>query len=287
MRFKKMRFRSSINIFALLIPSLIGISAFYFIPAGLSLIYAFTDLNNNFVWFRNFTDIFSGMAFGLAVENSFRFIAVSVPLNMIIAFLLASLLQNLRYKKVYAVLFMLPLIVPSSSVVFFWNAIFADNGAINAFLFRRGMDTVSWLHTNWSFLIIMLVFLFKNIGFNMVLFMAGMQFIPQNYYDVAKIEGAGPIATFRHVTFIYLLPTTFLVFMMSIINSFRIFREIYLLYGQYPQQSVYMLQHYMNNQFLYANMQRLSATAVMLSMVIFVLVIGVFTAQRRISDTFS
>jgi len=282
-----MLYRSSISIFALLVPSLVGIFAFYFIPAVISIIYAFTDLNDNFIWFRNFTDIMSSMAFGLAVENSFRFIAVSVPLNMIIAFWLASFLQNLRYKKVYAVFFMLPLIVPSSSVVFFWNAIFADNGAINAFLFSRGMDTVSWLHTNWSFLVIMLVFLFKNIGFNMVLFMAGMQFIPRNYYDIAKIEGAGPISTFRHVTFVYLLPTTFLVFMMSIINSFRIFREIYLLYGQYPQQSVYMLQHYMNNQFLNANMQRLSSTAVMLSMVIFVLVIGVFTTQRRVSDTFS
>jgi len=116
--------------------------------------------------------------------------------------------------------------------------------------------------------------------------MAGFQLIPGQYYDVAKVEGASSFQTFRFITWIYMIPTTFLVFMMSIINSFRIFREIYLLFGPYPHQSVYMLQHFMNNQFVAANMQRLSTTATLLALAIVVLVWGIFSGQRKLSDAF-
>ena len=284
-RRKHIRFRGKFWLFVL--PSLIGMSMFYFIPAMISLFYAFTDLSGGFTWFANFADVLTNTVFQLATRNSLLFIAVSVPLNIIISFLLAQLLQNLRYKKAVAVAFMLPLIIPSSSVVFFWNTLFADNGAINSILLKNDMPTIPWFSTNWSFVIILMVFLFKNIGFNLVLFMAGFQLIPKDYYEAAKVEGAGAFASLRHVTLIYILPTTFIVFMMSIINSFKIFREIYLLYGQYPNQSVYMLQHFMNNQFISANLQRLSVTATILSVGVIVLVWGVFSGQRKISDTFN
>ena len=274
------------KIWFLIIPSLIGMSAFYFIPAAVSLFYAFTDATGGFAGFVNFTDLMSNTAFRLASRNSLLFIAASLTLTMTISFILAQALQKLPYRKTFMIAFMLPLIIPSGAVVFFWNALFADNGAINSILIQYNMPTVPWLATSWSFWVILVVFLFKNIGFNLVLFMAGFQFIPGEYYEVARMEGAGVFSTFRHVTFIYIIPTTFLVFMMSIINSFRIFREIYLLYGQYPHQDVYMLQHFMNNQFIFANMQRLSATATILSAGVVILVIGVFAAQRKITDTF-
>ena len=270
-----------------ILPSLIGMSVFFFIPALLSLFYAFTDSRGAFVGLVNFLDVFTNMAFTLAARNSILFILVSLPFNMGISFILASLLRGLRYKKILALAFMLPLIIPSGVIVFFWNILFTDNGAINSFLFQRGMNTIPWFSTNYAFFIVIVIFLFRTIGFNLVLFMAGMAFIPQDYYEVAKIEGAGIFAAFRHVTFIYILPTTFVVLMMSIINSFRIFREIYLLYGVYPHQSVYMLQHFMNNQFVFANMQRLSVTAASLSAAIMIMVASVFWGQRKISDNFS
>ena len=273
-------------VWSLAIPSLIGMAIFFFIPAAISLFYAFTNVQGGFAWFSNFTDLLENTAFQLAVKNSLTFIAVSVPLNIIIPFLIASLLQKLRYRNALSLAFMLPLIIPSGSVVFFWNNLFADNGAINSILYVAGIDTVPWLMTDWSFMVILLMFLFRNIGFNMVLFMAGFSLIPRDYYELAKMEGAGILATFRHVTFIYLLPTIFIVFMMSIVNSFRIFREIYLLYGAYPHNSTYMLQHFMNNQFINANMQRLSTTAMMLSVAVAILVGGIFYAQRKVSDTF-
>ena len=281
--------RSSLNLslLAFFIPSFVGMSIFFFIPAALSLTYAFTSAQGGFVWFANFTDVLTNAAFRLAARNSMLFIAISVPLNMALAFVLASLLQNLKHKKAFTVAFMLPLVVPSGSVVFFWNVLFADNGAINSMLFQRGMATVPWFTSGWSFVIILMIFLFRTIGFNLVLFMAGFSLIPKDYYEVAHMEGAGMFRTLRHVTFIYIMPTAFLVFMMSIINSFRIFREIYLIFGPYPTQSIYMLQHFMNNQFLFANMQRLSITATIIAAAVVILVWGIFTGQKKVSDTFS
>jgi len=269
-----------------IVPSLIGLSVFYFIPALVSLFYAFTDVAGRFIWFNNFVETLTSSVFLLAVRNTALFIAISVPLNMMISFLLASLLQKLRYKKALAVLFMVPLVIPSGATVFFWNSIFSDNGFFNRILLQTGNEPVHWFYTSWAFYIVLIIFLFKHIGFNVVLFMAGYRFIPKEYYEIAKIEGAGIFTTFREVTFIYMLPTTFTVLMMSMVNAFRVFREIYLLFGQYPHSSVYLLQHFMNNQFLAANMQRLSTAAFVLSFGVIMLVLGIFTTQRRISDNF-
>jgi len=267
-----------------ILPSLLGMAVFYFAPMLYSLIYAFSG-NDGFAGLSNFADTLTNPTFQSAASNTLVFIAVCVPLNIILAFLLASLLKGLRHKKLFTVIFMLPLVIPSGSVAFFWRSIFADNGLINRILYTRGMETVYWFASPWTLLIVIIVFLFKNIGFNLVLFMAGFQLIPKDYYDIARIEGASAFQCFRKVTFIYMLPTTFLVLMMSIINSFKIFREIYLLFGQYPYLSIYMLQHYMNNQFAAANMQRLSTAATVLSLCIMVVVMFVFSIQRRFSDT--
>ncbi|MCL2426461.1 MAG: sugar ABC transporter permease [Oscillospiraceae bacterium] len=275
------------KIWFFVLPSLVGTSVFFFIPAATMFIYAFSNARGEFVWFANFIDILTNSVFQLAASNSLLFMAVILPLNVVIPFLLASAMRNLRYKNAFAVAFMLPLIIPSGSVVFFWNSLFADNGAINSMLFQMGLDTVPWLMTDWAFWIVVLIFLFRNIGFNMVLFMAGLSLIPNDYYESVKLDGAGAFATFRNVTLVYIMPTAFLAFMMSIINSFRIFREIFLLFGPYPHHSVYMLQHFMNNQFLFANMQRLSVTAIALSVGVVILVVGVFTGQQKLSDTFS
>ena len=269
------------------LPSLVGMTVFFFIPAVVALVYAFTNARGEFVWFANFADVFTNSVFQLAASNSLLFMAVILPLNILIPFLLAVAVRNMHFRNALAVSFMLPLIIPSGAVVFFWNSLFADNGAINSILFQMGFDTIPWLMTDWAFWIIVLIFLFRNIGFNMVLFMAGLTLIPKDYYEAVKLDGAGAFASFRNVTLIYIMPTTFLAVMMSIINSFRIFREIFLLSGPYPHQSVYMLQHFMNNQFLFANMQRLSVTAIALSVGVVVLVAGVFTGQRKLSDSFS
>jgi multiple sugar transport system permease protein len=120
----------------------------------------------------------------------------------------------------------------------------------------------------------------------MVLFLAGLKFIPNEYYEYASVEGAGAVWKFFRITLVYLTPTTFLVFIMSIINSFKSFREIYLICGAYPHQSIYMLQHYMNNQFSALNYQRLTSASYILSAFIIALVFAMYYLQNKRTQNF-
>ena len=114
--------------------------------------------------------------------------------------------------------------------------------------------------------------------------MAGLYNIPNTYYESAAIEGAGSIAQFRYITWIYLFLTTVLVFIMSIINCFKVFKEMYLIAGGYPNESIYMIQHYMNNMFLSLNYQKLSTSAYILVSFILLLMCILRLGQRGISD---
>jgi len=115
-----------------------------------------------------------------------------------------------------------------------------------------------------------LIFLWKNCGYNMVLFLAGLGNIPKDYYEAAWMDNASSFRAFLHITIPCLLPTGILAFIMSIINSFKIFREIYLITGNYPQEGIYTLQHFMNNMFASLNYPRLtSATALLVCVVVF------------------
>lgn len=128
------------------------------------------------------------------------------------------------------------------------------------------------------------IFIWKNIGYNTILFTAGLYSIPTTYYESAAIEGANGIARFKYITWVYLLPTTVLVFIMSIINSFKVFKEIYLIAGGYPHESIYMIQHYMNNMFLSLNYQKLSTAAYILVTFILILMFILRLGQKGADD---
>lgn len=121
---------------------------------------------------------------------------------------------------------------------------------------------------------VVLLFLWKNLGYNMILFLAALNNIPNDILEVARVEGAGPIRQFFSIKLRYLSSTILFVAIMSLINSFKIFREVYLLSGDVPYESLYMLQHYMNNTFASLDYQKLSAAAIIMAIVM-VLIIGV------------
>jgi multiple sugar transport system permease protein len=105
------------------------------------------------------------------------------------------------------------------------------------------------MKSDWSRLVILLLFLWKNLGYNMVLFLSALNNVPTELIDSAKMDGAGSVRRFFSVSTVYILPTVFFVGMMSLVNSFKIFREVYLLTGSYPVDALYLLQHFMNNAF--------------------------------------
>jgi multiple sugar transport system permease protein len=132
------------------------------------------------------------------------------------------------------------------------------------------LEKLNWFDSNLALPVMILIFLWKNCGYNLVLFLAGLGSIPRDYYEAAWIDNASPFRCFVHITLPCLLPISVLTLIMSVINSFKIFREIYLITGNYPHESIYTLQHFMNNMFASLNYPRLtSATAVLVVIIAF------------------
>jgi len=126
-----------------------------------------------------------------------------------------------------------------------------------------------------------LLFLWKNLGYNMILFMAALANIPRDLLEVADIEGASRWFRFWHIKLRFLSPTLLFVTILSLINSFKVFREVYLLTGDYPYEGLYMLQHFMNNTFGSLDYQKLSSAAVVMAIAISIIIALLFVVEGR------
>jgi len=276
-------FRSENTLYLLLLPSLAGLGVFYIVPFGISMYYAVIDnaVSREFVGLHNLITTWNNAAFRIAIRNTIIFMGSSIPLNMLLALILALMLKPMRpsIRRVLLVFFLLPLVIPSGSVIYFWEAVIRINGMFNRVFFPD--VPIDWLNSDHAMVFIVLIFIWKNIGFNMILFQAGLDFIPKDYYEFAAIEGAGRFRQFRIVTLIYLGPTFLLVFILSVVNSFKVFREIYLLTGTHPNTSIYLLQHFLNNQFTALNYQRMASASFFVFGFIFILVFVLYRLQQR------
>jgi len=267
-----------------LLPSLIGFSLFYLIPFVIGTIYSFKDgaVGGTFVGLLNYKELLASASFFKASSNTFWFTAINVPIVIGISLLLALCLhQTVLFKNVIISSFILPIVVPVASIVMLWQILFDWNGTINSWIVNLGFTQIDWMKSEWSIAVVSVVYLWKNIGYNMIIFLAGLQNIPKDYYEIAEMEGAGRLFKFRQITLIYLTPTMFFVILMSIINSFKVFRETYLIAGDYPFDRIYMIQHYMNNMFASLNIQKLTAAATLMVGSILMLVFVLFAIERR------
>ena len=272
-----------------LLPSLLGVLLFYAIPFLFSFYYALVDNmgTRKFVGLQNFIDTLANPLFRSAAVNTVIFMSLSVPLSMAAALFLALCLQDMKKGRAFAAaLMLLPLVVPSGTIVYFWKVMFDSNGLVQKFLIQMGFSHEAVAQNGWAMGVLIVVFLWKTVSYNIVLFWSGLNWIPKTYYEQMALEGAGRWTQFTNVTWVYLSPTTFVVLLMSIANSFKVFKEVYMLYGAYPSPDIYMLQHYMNNQFLSMNMQKLSSAAYILFLVVGVVLLLVFYAQKRVTDTY-
>jgi multiple sugar transport system permease protein len=268
-----------------ILPGFLGFTLFFLWPFVISVGYSFLSrpFGGEFVGLQNYVQLIQSPAYRLALTNTLIFIGLSVPLNMVFSLWIAmSVNKTGKYRPLFALIFLVPLVIPSGSMVFFWQQMFADNGFLNGFLYGIGLSPVNWLNSGYARFVVLAIFIWKNLGFNMVLFMAGLSNIPKEYYESAAIDGAGAWVTLKRITIPCLLPTFVIVLLMSIINSFRVFREIYLLMGAYPHNSVYMLQHFMNNNFFSLNYQRLTTATMLLALATAVLAWGLLKLERKV-----
>jgi ABC-type sugar transport system permease subunit len=282
-----MKFKKSLPY---LLPSLAGLSVFYFIPFLLSLYYAL--INNmgskEFVGLQNFINTVQNQMFQKGLLNTTVFMLISIPVLIVISLLIALLIKKMpRGQGVFMAILMFPIVIPSGVTAHFWKSIFDVNGLINKALYSLELPIINFASSGWAILIPIIIYLWKNTGFSAVIFYAGMKRIPMGYYEHASCTGASPWQQFRHITWTYLSPTTFVILILSFINSFKIFKELYILYGNYPPDHLYMLQHYMNNQFFSLNMQKLTAASYVLVFLIGIVIFALFYRQKKLSDTFT
>ncbi|MCM1189556.1 MAG: sugar ABC transporter permease [bacterium] len=269
---------------AFIAPSFLGVLIFFILPFLVVIYYALVDspINGSFIFLDNFKTIIRNSAFRRAVHNTAVFSAVAVPLAVVLSLLLAIVLEaKLPFRSQFRTFFLSPLMVPVASIVLIWQVLFHYNGAVNDILTAFGAGKVDWMKSDYALIVIVILFLWKNLGYNMILFMAALASIPKDILEVARLESATSLQTFFYIKIRYLSSTLLFVTIMSLISSFKIFREVYLLTGDYPVDAIYTLQHFMNNKFRNLDYQTLSAAAILMSLVMIVIIGILFIAEDR------
>lgn len=280
----KRLWKQKISSGAFIAPSFLGVMVFFIIPFLVVIFYSMVDnpISKNFVMFDNFKNIIANKAFMRAVKNTATFSAISVPLAVVLSLLLAIVLEaKLPFRSQFRTFFLSPLMVPVASVVLVWQVLFHFNGAVNDMLGKFGIDKIDWMKSKYALYVVVILFLWKNLGYNMILFMAALGSIPKDILEVARLESANPLQTFFHIKIRYLSSSLLFVTIMSLISSFKIFREVYLLTGDYPVNEIYTIQHFMNNKFKSLDYQMLSAAAILMSLVMIVIIGILFIAEDR------
>ena len=249
--------------FWLAAPVFAGFLLFYIVPFGWTVRYSLVEsaFSLRFVGLRNYAETFQNRYFRLALGNTVLFTAFGVPALVVLALLLGVALFRLgeEHARLRSA-FVLPILLPSVSVA-----------AVFAHVFEGASPRIPTL----------LVFLWKNLGFHVVLVIAGLSMIDREIFEAAALDGARGWTKLRRVTIPLLGPTLFFSAVLGASQSLRVYREVYLMYGAYPSSSVYLLQHFMNNHFAKLNYQTLSSAAMAFAAVLFALIALAVRHERR------
>ncbi|MBE5824147.1 MAG: sugar ABC transporter permease [Butyrivibrio sp.] len=275
--------RKSLISWLFLLPSLLGVTLFFVAPFFVVIYYSVIDnpIQGNFVGFENFINVWNNAAFKQAGINTLKFSLLAVPLAVLLSLFLAAVMESrIPGKSYFRTFFLSPLMVPTASVVLIWQVLFNYNGIINNVLKFFGSDKIDFLKSDKAQIVIVVLFLWKNLGYNMILFMAALASIPKELMEVAVLENASKFQVFWYVKVRFMSSTILFVAIMSLINSFKVFREIYLMTGDYPYSSLYMMQHFMNNTFASLDYQKLSSAAIIMFIVVSALVYVMYQVEN-------
>lgn len=258
--------------YALITPMLAGFLLFYVVPFGQVMwdsLSQGTGKSQLFVGFYNYQRMFQNKMFLTAFGNTLKFLGLGLPLVLLLAYGLALFLKSrARRSPVLRGVFLLPYVMPVAGTVLLIDLLFAERGLVNRLLLALGLPLADWLQSPAAFWVMLLLYLWKSTGYAVVLLLSGLLTIPAEHYQVAQVEGASAAQAFRFVTMPQMWYALFLALVFSLINAFQCFREMFLVGGEHPHESVYMLQHFLNNSFESLNYQRLSVASVLLFLVI-------------------
>lgn len=250
-------------------PAVVGLLAFLVLPFGYTFLRSFTTGLGwgRFVGLENYAQLFENRLFLLALKNTFLFLACGLALILPLSLFLALLLQKAgKWGKPLALALLFPMVLPVSAIVIVVNLVFAENG-----LLSQMTGPTPWMDSPFAFVILLGLYLWKNVGIGVVILLAGLTTIPGELYESASMDGAGKWVRLTKVTLPMLRPELLVVTILSTLNAFKNFREAFVLGGDHPHESIYMLQHFMNNNFENMNFPRLSVAAVVFFILLFCL----------------
>lgn len=248
-------FRSSIKKYTFILPLSAGIFIFLLFPL--------LEIFLGSLSFESYKSVITNDAFWMAIRNTARFSIFTYILLMIGCLWMASkIIEADKYAMLIFSCILLPYVLPVATVVQVWKIFFAGGGVVGEILYMLGMGSQNILETGSAFYVVILLFLWRNGGLFTLIFYYGLKSIPKEYYEVASIEGASTLQKLWHITLLCLIPFIFFNTILFMINGFKIYREIYMLSGEYPDQSVYMIQHYLNNLFTAMNFSKLSCSTI-------------------------
>lgn len=260
-----------------LLPSLAGVTLFVLLPFLDVINRSFrTAVTGDFMGIKNYSVIFHNQAFLLAVKNTARFTVVCIPLLVLAGLFIAFPLSVMKEAGLIKSVYLFPLAMPTATVVLVWKMVFYRQGFLNLFLTRLGEWTGLWgsvsidyLGTGASFWVLVASYLWKNTGYTVVLWLAGILAIPNEFLEAAKVDGAGRWKCIRYIILPNLKGSFYTIVILSFLNSFKIYREAYLVAGSYPQEDIYLLQHLFNNWFVNMEFDKMAAAAVCVGVVLF------------------
>lgn len=257
-----------------LLPNLFGVLYFSLIPMMQVLFRSFQSaIGGRWVGIQNYVTVMGNAAFQRAIANTGKFTAVCIPLLIVISLALAVLLYSIpAVGSALRSIFLMPMAVPAASVVLVWKALFHQKGLINGTLLALGGSGVDWMGSGAAFWMLVISYLWKNLGYTVVLWMAGLAGISESVYEAAQVDGANALQTFLHITLPNLRGSAYTITVLSLLNSFKVFREAWLVAGDYPHESMYLLQHLYNNWFREVDFDKIAAASVMTSVVVFILI---------------
>jgi multiple sugar transport system permease protein len=277
-----------------LAPAVSAIFLFFFIPVIAAFLISFTDFDIytlgdfstlRFVGFNNYLTLFKDDLFWTALKNTFYFVIVAGPLSIMISLGAALLLNSklVRFKAIFRLSYFLPVVTTLVAVAIVWRFIYHHNfGIMNYFIGFFGIDPIDWLGDPfWAMPSIILMAVWKNFGYNMIIFIAGLQNIPEELYEAANIEGANAWQKFKSITIPMLAPTTIFISIITMIGFFQLFAEPYVMTQGGPLNSTLSIVQYMYQEgFRWWNMGYSASIAFVLFFIIFIGTLIQFKVQK-------
>ena len=253
------------------LPCVLGFLIFYILPFGRSIYYSFIKnaFDSSFVGLANYRAVLGNSYYRLALRNTFEFTLVSSCLLMVLSLAISLALNGGgRVMPKLRFAFILPMLLPTAAIIPIFERLFPIN-----MLYQMGGNAFR--------IPVYLIYLWKNAGYNVILLTSALSMIPKEVNEAAALDGARGLFRLFRITLPMILPTLFFTAIMSVVQSLRVFKEVYLLYGSYPDPSVYLVQHYMNNHFNKLNYQNLTSGAIMFALMVGGIVSSYYWIERR------